>query len=951
MRRVHAPSGRALFQVPRPADAPPPTEGENTAREAAGPEVAGPEAAPDAPLPSAVVAKRPKFAPPTTATPTTSAPPPRPPLAALAMSNAPTAAVGPSTTAPAAPAAPAAYYTVLYCKRSGKKRINKSFADGVMEVKGDARLCLMDDEGKVIGRTRLKGCGGGLPPGATGEVGGWEFEVVEPAPAAQFASGELFIGRGGDVAGGGGGAASALALSTRPAGAAGGGPSRAPLRHAGMGGGRGAATRTAPTTTTTTLPPPLFDPAAPDALVLDPGTPGVSTAVVADPFLVRRMRPHQREGLAFLYAAVTGARTPGQTGCVLAHEMGLGKTLTSLALMWTLLRQGPAGRPLGRRTVVACPSSLVENWAAEARKWLGDERFKVIALRPGGDGPAAIAGFLHGGVHPCMIASYEALRKIGPSLAGRVDLLVCDEGHRLKAAGGNQTIAALKAIACRRVVLLTGTPLQNDLSELYAVLDFVAPGFLGTHAAFTRVFADPIARARDPAAKPADRDLGARRAEELASRVGAIILKGPPAAVVNAASLPPCGIFDVFVRLTAAQAAAYKAVLASKVVMSLTGGRGGVASTSVLPAIGLLRSLCISPGLALGRRGGGGGGGDGDGEDDDLHAGATARDAGLPALLRSLGAADAANPATSSKLAAAGAIASAAVSRGDKVVIVSTSTSALDAIDRYFTGTTLSLTTVRIDGGVDAARRQAVVDAFNNARGLGGPAFGGQVLLLSMRAGGAGLNLVGAAVMVMLDMDWNPAVCAQAAARCWRPGQTRPCCVIRLHAAGGIDERLLQRLHHKAGLSVALEGGGGAAAVAGGGPSKPARRASTPAFTPAELRALFTLDAGVATCCTRGLLVKGAAGDGGPTSAAWAVDAREVVDEEDGAALAAAPLLAAAAGAASVTWCHREPLAGEVPREEEEAAGPEDTPGGADPGPTPAQPAATDGVDELELDA
>ena len=117
-----------------------------------------------------------------------------------------------------------------------------------------------------------------------------------------------------------------------------------------------------------------------------------------------------------------------------------------------------AGRPLGRRTVVACPSSLVDNWAAEAKKWLGDERFKVIALRPGPgvDAPGAVAGFLHGGVHPCLVASYEALRKVGPALAGRVDLLVCDEGHRLKATAGNQTIAALKAIGCKRTVLLTG---------------------------------------------------------------------------------------------------------------------------------------------------------------------------------------------------------------------------------------------------------------------------------------------------------------------------------------------------------------------------------------------------------------------------------------------------------------------------------------------------------------
>lgn len=213
--------------------------------------------------------------------------------------------------------------------------------------------------------------------------------------------------------------------------------------------------------------------------------------------------------------------------------------------------------------------------------------------------------------------------------------------------------------------------------------------------------------------------------------------------------------------------------------------------------------------------------------------------------------------------------------------------------------------------------------------------------------------------MIALDLDWNPAICAQAAARCWRPGQTRPCAVVRLHAAGTIDERLLQRLHHKSGLCVALEGGGGGgASKAGGGAAS--RRSNAPAFTPAELRALFTLDAGVATCGTRGLLVGKSGGGGGGAEAdpTWAVDAREAVDEADGAAVAAAPLLAAAAAAAEVTWVHRQPLAGEEVVPEEDAAAEAEEEGDAsaeapcDGAPTAAaEPASADGVEALELDA
>jgi len=371
MRRLHAPSGRAAFQVPHPAGggglAAPPGDGDGSeaaagSGEGAGIDAPGPAvsalpsaAAPPPPPALAVVDALPSA---TAVAPLPPRPPPqlkrakfaallpipsRPPLASLGNANTTTA--GPSSTAAAATAEPAtAFYTVLYCKKSGKKRVNKSFADGVLSVKGDSTLTLMDDEGKVVGRTRLRGCGGsGLPPGATGEVGAWEFEVGEAVPASQFASGELFIGKGG---GGGGGpstsAASYLALA-RPAGGGGGWQAapRAPVRHVGLGGAGRPAAAAAGEAAAPTLPPPLFDPHAPDALVLDPGVPGVTVPVVADPFLVRRMRPHQREGLAFLYAAVTGARTPGLSGCVLAHEMGLGKTLTTIALAWTLLRQGP----------------------------------------------------------------------------------------------------------------------------------------------------------------------------------------------------------------------------------------------------------------------------------------------------------------------------------------------------------------------------------------------------------------------------------------------------------------------------------------------------------------------------------------------------------------------------------------------------------------------------------
>jgi DNA repair and recombination protein RAD54B len=100
--------------------------------------------------------------------------------------------------------------------------------------------------------------------------------------------------------------------------------------------------------------------------------------------------------------------------------MGLGKTLQTLALVWTLLRQGPAGRPAIAKALVVAPSSLTRNWAEEARKWLGDERLRTAALPPGAAGAAAVNDFVRGSVARLGVVSYEARRAHAPALAGHV---------------------------------------------------------------------------------------------------------------------------------------------------------------------------------------------------------------------------------------------------------------------------------------------------------------------------------------------------------------------------------------------------------------------------------------------------------------------------------------------------------------------------------------------------
>ena len=155
--------------------------------------------------------------------------------------------------------------------------------------------------------------------------------------------------------------------------------------------------------------------------------------VVVDPILGKVLRPHQREGVKFMYDCVTGVQIPDSYGCIMADEMGLGKTLQCITLLWTLLKQGPQCKPLIEKAIVVSPSSLVKNWYNEIHKWLGE---RVAPLAIDGGSKSDIDKNLHGFMNtfgrrphnPVLIISYETFRlhakvKQIIQLRIRVDLL------------------------------------------------------------------------------------------------------------------------------------------------------------------------------------------------------------------------------------------------------------------------------------------------------------------------------------------------------------------------------------------------------------------------------------------------------------------------------------------------------------------------------------------------
>ena len=201
-----------------------------------------------------------------------------------------------------------------------------------------------------------------------------------------------------------------------------------------------------------------YDPNCPTAIVLSKET-EKTVAIVLDPYLAEKMRPHQIEGVRFLFQCLMGQDAAG-SGAILADDMGLGKTLQCIGLVWTLLKQGPLGIPICKKCLVITPSSLVTNWKNEFKKWLGEERVKVWGLTAG---ESNVQDFAASPLYSVLVISYEMFRKsIAEILKIDWGVIVCDEGHRLKNVAA-KIGEALCQLPCKRRVVLTGTPVQNNL--------------------------------------------------------------------------------------------------------------------------------------------------------------------------------------------------------------------------------------------------------------------------------------------------------------------------------------------------------------------------------------------------------------------------------------------------------------------------------------------------------
>jgi SNF2 family DNA or RNA helicase len=456
--------------------------------------------------------------------------------------------------------------------------------------------------------------------------------------------------------------------------------------------------------------------------------------------LQARLRPYQRRGLAWL----AGMVELGLGGC-LADDMGLGKTIQVIALHLHLR----SVRSMMKPTLVVCPTSVLGNWEREVRRFAPD-----LPVRRFHSTERTLDDLADDEI---VLATYGVVRRGGLDRDGGWGLVVADEAQHAKNPRA-RTARALRAIPAEARIALTGTPVENRLTELWAILDWTTPGLLGPLEEFRRNVAVPVERHRDDEVT-----------ERLSRLVRPFLLRRRKTDPGIAPELPPKTTSDVIVPLTTEQATLYEAVV-REALAAIRGTDGIERRGHVLALLTALKQITNHPAHYLGQAR------PLDGRSGKLD--------GLDELL------DGVDLTVESVL-----VFTQFVAMGRLICNHLVSSGRIAGPTGRGSGAAPFL-----HGGLTVARRTELVDRFQ-AGEL-------PVLVLSLRAGGTGLNLTRATHVVHYDRWWNPAVEDQATDRAHRIGQDRPVQVHRLIAEGTVEDRVAALLERKRDLAEAVVGSG-----------------------------------------------------------------------------------------------------------------------------------------------
>ncbi|WP_229835732.1 SNF2-related protein [Dactylosporangium sucinum] len=451
--------------------------------------------------------------------------------------------------------------------------------------------------------------------------------------------------------------------------------------------------------------------------------------------LAGQLRPYQRRGfswLAFLDRVGVGA--------LLADDMGLGKTVQVLALEAHTRAQGP--RP---PTLIVCPLSVLGNWRREIERFTPGLR---VAVHHGSE---RSLGRGEGAGADLVLTTYQVATRDADLLAATDwDRVVLDEAQHVKNATG-VTARAVRRIPARHRVALTGTPVENRLTELWSIADFLNPGILGPAGTFRARYSVPVERWSDAGA-----------AARLRRATRPFLLRRVKTDRAVIADLPERFDRKQWCTLTPEQASLYRAVVDELFVRLREGRAGPRRKGLVLAAMTKLKQVCNHPAHLMGD--------------------------GTPLAGRS------------GKLARLEEILTAARDAGDRALVFTQFARFGHLLTPYLTerlGTEVAF----LHGGTPKGARDAMVDRFQHGDGPG-------VLLLSLKAGGTGLNLTAANHVVHVDRWWNPAAEQQATDRAFRIGQRRDVQVHTFVCIGTVEERVEHIMARKRTLAGVAVGAG-----------------------------------------------------------------------------------------------------------------------------------------------
>ena len=455
-----------------------------------------------------------------------------------------------------------------------------------------------------------------------------------------------------------------------------------------------------------------------------------------------QLRPYQRKGVSWL----AFLKEYGFGAC-LADDMGLGKTPEMIALLLHD-RAGKQNVQALAPTLVICPMSIVGNWHRELQRFAPSLRVMVHHGHERLTGEAFIAEAKQ---HDVVITTYAlALRDKEHLMSIEWEFVVVDEAQNIKNEAAKQT-QAIKGLAAKYRVALTGTPVENRLSELWSIMEFLNPGYLGDGTEFRKRFSIPIEKYHD-----------AEQAEALKRLIQPFVLRRLKTDKAIIQDLPDKMEMKVFCNLTQEQATLYEATV-KEMLEKIEEADGIERRGLVLAALMRLKQICNHPAHFIG--------------DGSRLGGRSGKLERLEEMLEEV------------------------LAAGDKTLIF-TQFAEMGAMLRFYLQEALGCEVLFLHGGTNKKQRDLMVQRFQEER-RGPPIF-----ILSLKAGGVGLNLTAANHVFHFDRWWNPAVENQATDRAFRIGQTKNVQVHKFVCVGTIEERIDQMIEQKKELAENIVGSG-----------------------------------------------------------------------------------------------------------------------------------------------